>query len=274
MVKKDTRVLSLRPLHLCGASAFGLLPIFRHFGIIEHAVKAITLILDADDTLWENNVFYEEAIEAFAARMAAEGFDPSRARRILAETEHERVPLYGYAPQEFVRCMQVAYQRLCQEDGHPPRPEVEAEIEAIGQRVMEYPIILLDGVAETVACLSRHCRLFLLTKGDPEVQRSKVERSGLAPYFEAIHVVPEKGPEVLQDLIARHRLDPARTWMVGNSPRSDVNPALMVGIGAIHIPYHRPWDFEEAPIIDPQRTITLNRFSELLHLFPEPEENP
>ncbi len=236
-------------------------------------MKTIALILDADDTLWENNVFYEEAIDAFAARMAAEGFDPQRARQTLAETEHERVPIYGYAPQEFVRCMQVAYQRLCREDGRLPRPEVEAEIEAIGQRVIEYPIILLDGVAETVARLARYCRLFLLTKGDPEVQRRKVERSGLAPYFEAIHIVPEKGPEVLQGLLARHNLDPARTWMVGNSPRSDVNPALAVGIGAVHIPYHRPWAFEEVPVADPERTVTLKRFTELLHLFPEPENN-
>ncbi len=235
-------------------------------------MKGIALILDADDTLWENNVFYEETIDAFGARMAAEGFDPQRARQTLIETEHERVPVYGYAPQEFVRCMQVAYQRLCQEDGHHPRPEVEAEIETIGQRVIEYPIILLDGVAETVARLSRHCRLFLLTKGDPNVQRSKVERSGLAPYFEAVHIVPEKGPEVLRDLLARHNLDPARTWMVGNSPRSDVNPALAVGIGAIYIPYHRPWAFEEVPIVAPERTVTLHRFADLLHLFPELEE--
>jgi hypothetical protein len=51
---------------------------------------------------------------------------------------------------------------------------VEAEVEAIGNRVVEYPIILLDGVAETVAALSRHCRLFLLTKCDPKVQRDEV----------------------------------------------------------------------------------------------------
>lgn len=236
-------------------------------------MKDIALILDADDTLWENNVFYEEAIDAFARRMADEGFDPQYARQTMVQVEHERVPIYGYAPQEFVRCMHVAYGRLCREAGRQPRPEVEAEIEAIGQRVIEYPIILLDGVAETLERLSRRCRLFLLTKGDPEVQRGKVERSGLASYFEEIHIVPEKGPEVLRDLLARHNLDPARTWMVGNSPRSDVNPALVVGIGAIHIPYHRPWVFEEVPVADPQRTVTLKRFAELLKLFPESEEN-
>lgn len=231
------------------------------------------LILDADDTLWENNIFYEQTIQSFAQRMAQEGFDPQRARETLSQVEHERIPLYGYAPQEFVRSLVLTYHRLCQEDSRPPQPEVEAEVEAIGRQVIEYPIILMDGVPETLARLRPHCRLFLLTKGDPQAQRSKIERSGLAPYFEAVHIVPEKGPDVLQDLIARYNLDPARTWMVGNSPRSDINPALEVGIGAIYIPYHTPWSFEETPIVDPQRVITLERFSDLVHLFPTPEDS-
>ncbi|MGB9776601.1 MAG: HAD family hydrolase [Anaerolineae bacterium] len=237
-------------------------------------MEKVALILDADDTLWESNIFYEEATDAFAERMAREGFDPQRARETLARVEHERVPVYGYAPQEFARSLVLTYHRLCQEEGRSPRPEVEAEVEAIGHRVVEYPIILLDGVAETVAALSRHCHLLLLTQGDPQVQRSKVERSGLAHHFEAIHIVPEKGPETLRELLARHNLDPRRTWMVGNSPRSDVNPALAVGIGAIHIPYHRPWSFEEVPVADPERVITLNRFADLLHLFSDSEEKP
>ncbi len=249
------------------------LPISPHSGIIMLAMEKVALILDADDTLWESNLFYEEATDAFAERMAREGFDPQRARETLARIEQERVPIYGYAPREFARSLVLTYQRLCREDGRPPCPEVEAEVEAIGNRVVEYPIILLDGVAETIAALSRHCRLFLLTKGAPEVQRSKVERSGLAPHFEAVHIVPEKGPEVLRDLLARHHLDPRRTWMVGNSPRSDVNPALAAGIGAIHIPYHRPWSFEEVPIADPERVITIHRFSDLLQLFHPPEES-
>ncbi len=237
-------------------------------------MEKVVLILDADDTLWENNIFYEEATDAFAERMTREGFDPQRARGTLARVEHERVPIYGYAPQEFARSMALAYRQLCRESGRVPQPDVEAEVEAIGNRVIEYPIILLDGVAETVAALSRHCRLFLLTKGDPEIQRGKVERSGLAPYFEAVHIVPEKGPDVLQGLLVSHNLAPQRTWMIGNSPRSDINPALAVGIGAIHIPYHRPWSFEEVPIADPERVVTLHRFSDLLKLFPPPEDTP
>jgi len=251
---------------------YGPYPFPANSGIIPRCMDRPTLILDADDTLWENNVFYEEAADAFAERMAQEGFDPVEARCTFDRIEHERVTKVGYAPSEFARCMVITYRHLCQRYGRSPRPEVEAEVEAIGRRVIGYPIILLEGVEETIPHLHRRFRLILLTKGDPQVQHDKVARSGLAPYFEAVHVVPEKGPEVLEELIERHGLDRRRTWMVGNSPRSDINPALQVGIGAIHIPYKKPWAFEEAPFIDPNRVVTLRRFSELLNLFSDAEE--
>ncbi len=232
-------------------------------------MKPVTLILDADDTLWESNVFYEEAIDAFVARMADEGLDESEVRRTFEQVEEERIPVVGYAPTEFVRSVVIAYHRLCQAHGRPPSPDVAAEVEAIARRVLDYPIILLDGVAETLPRLARHCRLFLLTKGSPEVQLSKVERSGLAPYFEAVHVVAEKNAEALRDLLLRYELNPERTWMVGDSPRSDINPALAAGLRAVHIPYARPWTLEQAPLLDTEQVITLTRFSELGDLFAE-----
>lgn len=232
-------------------------------------MKSITLILDADDTLWENNVFYEEATDAFARRMADEGFDESEARQVLDQVERERVPLVGYAPLEFVNSMVIAYERLCQAHGRSSRAEVAAEVEAIARQVIDYPMILLDGVADTLPRLHRYCRLILLTKGNTDAQQSKIDRSGLAPYFEAVHIVAEKDADVLRDLLARYGLDPARTWMVGNSPRSDINPALTAGLRAVYIPYHRPWHWEHAPLLDPTRVVTLSRFSELLDLFPE-----
>ncbi|MGD1997265.1 MAG: HAD family hydrolase [Anaerolineae bacterium] len=231
-----------------------------------------TLILDADDTLWENNVFYEEATDTFIELMVQEGFDHTEARQTLTHVEHDRIPTVGYSPHEFVRSLAIAYHRLCKRHKREAHPQVESRVSAIGQQVVEYPITLLEGVAETLPSLRQHCQLILLTKGDHQTQHSKVERSGLAPYFETIHVVAEKGADVLQDLMARHDLDRARTWMVGNSPRSDINPALEVGIGAIYIPYAKPWDYEQVPIADPDRVVTLRSFSDLADLFPEPEK--
>ncbi|MBN1955144.1 MAG: HAD family hydrolase [Anaerolineae bacterium] len=234
-------------------------------------MEKLALILDADDTLWENNLFYERAVDAFAGRMAAEGFDPLEARATFDQVERERVPVVGYAPEEFVRSMALAYHRLCDRHGQAPETGVEREVVAIARQVIDYPIVLLDGVAETLPILHRCCRLIVLTKGDRQVQQDKVRRSGLECYLEAVHVVAEKGVQTLHDLLRRYQLDPRCTWMVGNSPRSDVNPALQAGIGAVYIPYAFPWSFEDAAIVESERFVRLERFSQLLEHFSLPE---
>jgi putative hydrolase of the HAD superfamily len=226
-----------------------------------------TLIIDADDTLWENNIFYEQCIADFAELMAAHGFEPEEAVHMTETVERERVPLVGYAPEEFARSMVIAYQRLCAACNRPAEDAVAHAVWQIGQRVVEYPIVLLDGVAETLARLSGRCRMFLLTKGNRKVQESKLARSGLGHLFEEMHVVAEKSGQVLRELLACHSLHPHETWMVGNSPRSDINPALEAGIGAIYIPHPHTWGFEIEEIAEPERVTVLEHFAELATLF-------
>lgn len=226
-----------------------------------------TLIIDADDTLWENNIFYEQCIADFADLMAAHGFEREEALHTLEALERERIPVVGYAPEEFARSLVIAYRQLCVAHQRPPEDKVADAAQRIGQRVVEYPIVLLDGVAETLAQLKDRCRLLLLTKGDRKAQESKLARSGLGPLFEAVHIVTEKNGQVLRELLAQYSLQPHETWMVGNSPRSDVNPALEAGIGAIYVPHPHTWKFESEEITEPERVIVLDRFAELAALF-------
>ena len=230
-----------------------------------------TLIVDADDTLWENNIFYEECFAAFAELMAEQGFEPEEAHRLADAVERERIPLVGYAPEEFARSLVIAYRRLCQRYGRAYEDGVADAVWEIGQQVVAYPILLLEGVEETLARLSGHCRLLLLTKGDQDVQEGKLARSGLGHFFESVHVVYEKDATVIRDLVDRYGLRTDRTWMVGNSPRSDVNPALEAGIGAIYVPHPNTWTMEHQEILDPERVVTLARFAELAALFLGPD---
>ncbi len=226
-----------------------------------------TLVIDADDTLWENNIFYEQCIADFADLMATHGFDREEALHTLETVERERVPVVGYAPEEFARSLVIAYRRLCTVHRRPAEDEMADAVWQIGQRVVEYPIVLLDGVAETLARLSGHCRLLLLTKGDRKAQESKLARSGLRPLFEAVHIVAEKNAGVLRGLLAQYGLQPHETWMIGNSPRSDINPALEAGIGAIYVPHPHTWGFEIEEIAHPERVIVLECFADLLTFF-------
>ena len=231
-----------------------------------------TLIVDADDTLWENNVYYEQCFDAFAELMVAQGFGREEARRTADAVERERIP-QAYAPEEFAPSLIITYRRLCEKHNRPVDDQVLGEVWEIGQAVIEYPLVLLEDVVETLARLSGRCRLLLLTKGDQEVQGDKLARSGLGHLFEGVHIVSEKDADVLRGLLARYELRPERTWMVGNSPRSDINPALEAGIGAIYVPHPSTWTLEHEAIAHPERVIVLKRFGELSALFAEPESD-
>jgi putative hydrolase of the HAD superfamily len=211
------------------------------------------LIVDADDTLWESEIFYEQCIAAFAELMAAQGFEREEAERTASAVERERVPLVGYGPREFARNLVIACRRLCERYDRPVEDEMVNAVWEIGQVVIEPPIVLLDGVAETLARLRRGCHLLL---------------------FDGVHVVPEKDAGVIRDLLVHYRLRPERTWMVGNSPRSDVNPALEAGIGAVYVPHPNTWDLEQEEIADPERVVVISRFAELAALFLDAADGP
>ena len=229
-----------------------------------------TLIVDADDTLWENNIYYEQCFAAFAELMVAQGFGREEARRTADAVERERIP-QAYAPEEYARSLIITYRRLCEKHDQLVDDQVLGEVWEIGQAVIEYPLVLLEGVAGTLARLSGHCRLLLLTKGDREVQGDKLARSGLGHRFEGVHIVSEKNADVLRGLLSRYKLRPERTWMVGNSPRSDINPALEAGIGAIYIPHPSTWTLEHEAIAHPERVTVLERFAVRSALFADTE---
>ena len=95
----------------------------------------------------------------------------------------------------------------------------------------------------------------------------KVDRSGLKHHFDAIEILEKKSPGEYQQIIEHHALDVSSTWMIGNSPRSDIEPALAVGLGAVFIAHTDTWSHEAAPIKPHPRLIELALFSELLDHF-------
>ena len=128
----------------------------------------------------------------------------------------------------------------------------------------------MEGVAETLSELGQRHRLILVTKGNHEEQHDKLERSGLRGHFTAVEVPSEKDEGMYRALAARHALDPATTWMIGNSPRSDVNPALAAGLNAVFIPHDFTWVLEHEVVNAPaegERLLELERFTDLLRYF-------
>lgn len=224
------------------------------------------LIVDADDTLWENNIYFERAFEDFLAYLSHSTLTPVQIRAVFDEMEIANIRVNGYGAANFARNLTNCYRHLVE------REISENDIERVlqfGQRILEQPIELIDGVKETLEYLSAHHELTLFTKGDPEEQTLKIERSGLSSYFVHTAVVREKNAPAYEKLVQEREMTPVRTWMIGNSPKSDVNPALAIGLNAVFIPHTMTWSLEQQDVDRSvgARLLELERFAQLRDHF-------
>ncbi|MGI4827848.1 MAG: HAD family hydrolase [Janthinobacterium lividum] len=196
------------------------------------ALSPQTLLFDADDTLWENNIYFETAISAFISYLDHRVHAPEEVRERLNQCERATIAQFGYGVKSFRRSLIHCFEQLSPE---PVTPEKHAHIAAFADAISSEEVRLLPEVAPTLQILAQRHRLLLVTKGDREEQVDKLERSGLRGYFTAVEVPAEKNAPMYRDLVHRHRCDPGATWMIGNSPRSDVNSALAAGLNAVFI---------------------------------------
>jgi putative hydrolase of the HAD superfamily len=226
----------------------------------------LNLIFDADDTLWENNVLFERAIEAFIDHLAHPAMTRQQVREVLDEIERANCGLHGYGVRTFQRSLHDCLVRL--RAAAPPNGEDAELLERLCRPMRECEVELLPGVAETLATLRSRHRLALLTKGHPVDQRSKLAASGLAGLFEEVTIVDEKDPQVYRSLVASRGLDPASTWMIGNSPISDIWPALEAGLGAVLVPHPHTWVLEKRELpAEAERFVVVGSIPELLERF-------
>jgi len=219
------------------------------------------LIIDADDTLWENNIYFERAFDEFVGFLDHSSLSAAEVRAVLDEIEETNNKIHGYGSLNFARNLRQCYQNLCERDVR------EADLKIVmgfAERILECPLEVIEGVPETLEYLSLRHELTLFTKGHPEEQKLKVERSGLAPFFQHTAIVREKDPAAYRRLVEERTMDPERTWMIGNSPKSDINPALDAGLRAVFVPHAHTWALEKQEIPHANgRLLVLDRFADL-----------
>jgi putative hydrolase of the HAD superfamily len=223
------------------------------------------LIFDADDTLWENNVYFEQAFDEFCAYLSHSSLTPDEIRAILDEIEIENNRIHGYGAVNFGRNLSQCYLRLAERavEEHDLK-----RVSAFAQQILLQEVELMVGVAETLPFLAEKHELTLFTKGEPAEQNRKIDLSGLRPFFAHCAVVKEKNRDAYTQLAQVRSFDLERTWMIGNSPKSDINPALAAGMRAVFVPHERTWTLEREEIrqVDGRFTV-VNRFGDLVQLF-------
>jgi putative hydrolase of the HAD superfamily len=221
------------------------------------------LLIDADDTLWENNILFERVIAQVQALLRTFNVDADLFQRELIDAEREHIPIYGYGTANFARSLVRTFERVA--------PEADSSlittVRELALGIMRQPPQVIEGVPETLSYLARKHLLFLVTKGNHEEQMAKIQASGLVGHFREVEILGEKNVSSFLILLKKHHWDASRTWMIGNSPRSDINPALGAGMNAVFVPHPHTWVLEhEEPVRHPN-LLEVKRFSDLRLYF-------
>jgi putative hydrolase of the HAD superfamily len=223
------------------------------------------LIIDADDTLWENNIYFERAFEDFVQFLAHSSLTPGQVRDVLDEIEMASAKIHGYGSVNFGKNLGQTYRHLVE------REVSEADVLTVmgfAEQILRCPMEVIEGVPETLEYLASHHDLTLFTKGHPDEQRLKIDRSGLGAWFGHAAIVKEKDTAAYRCLVSERGMEPERTWMIGNSPKSDVNPALEAGLNAVFVPHAHTWVLEKQDLVPGNgKLITVDGFGELRNLF-------
>jgi putative hydrolase of the HAD superfamily len=212
--------------------------------LVHHVQAAVGVVFDGDDTLWSTEQLYDDARSRARLIVEEAGLDGARWEEHERFIDVQNVAEFGYGIERFPTSCVRAYGEVCGFIGRPADAKIAERIKQTAQSVFEREPPLISNARETLTFLrARGARLALLTKGDPEVQLRRIESSGLRDLFDVIRIVPEKSPAIIRDVVAALGVDVDSAWMVGNSMRSDVLPAIDAGLRAVQIPAH-VWEYE------------------------------
>lgn len=230
---------------------------------LSHTRRHSAVIFDGDDTLWATQPLYEHAKDAFFNDLQQLGFAVELARESLRRREESNLPLLGYSRERFPRSMVETYRELTALAGRVPSAEIEAKLRDIAMSVFRKDAQVDPEASAVLSSLRLRHKVILATKGDHDVQLQRVARSGLGSLFDAQYILERKGTHELLEILTKEQLSPDATWVVGDSLRSDVWPALTLGLRAVWL-RRETWFHEEAEQPQNPRLHEVDRLSDVL----------
>ena len=229
-----------------------------------------TIGFDADDTLWQNETFFQLTHTRFADLLS--DADPAHLMARLEAAERRNLGHYGYGIKGFMLSMietaiEVTYGQV--------QANVIAEIMAAGREMLSHPIHLLPGAREAVTALAADHKVILITKGDLLDQERKLAHSGLGDLFHGVEIVSHKTPTIYRAAFARHGQGADHALMVGNSLKSDVLPAIEAGAWGVYVPHKLTWALEHADApTDAAKYRRINQLNDLPDLVVQLHDLP
>lgn len=228
--------------------------------------KVTHLVFDADDTLWDDQGKLQDAERRMENLFDAHLCVGSDFRQKFIAIEHRNIPIIGYGFHSYLFS-------LAQAIFEDPRsstlrePALEIVKDLINEFIHQPPRVFADVEHTLTQLKTRGFSLAIATRGIPGEQLEKINRSGLADFFDHKFVVPRKEVDTYQKLAQELRVHPTVCCMIGNSLKSDIKPALEAGFCAVHIPESNTWSHDVCTPTTSSEAVALSSFRELLDVF-------
>ena len=222
------------------------------------------IAFDADDTLWHNEPYFDEAQERFCV-LFQDYASKQEILGLILNHQVKNLPLYGFGIKAFTLSM---IETALELTNHTISGSGIDKIITIGKDLLQKPVELLPNITEVLEQLKGKYKLVVATKGDLKDQHRKLHDSGIGTFFHHIEVMSDKTELDYQKMLGRLDCHPEDFLMIGNSLKSDVLPVLNLGGYAIHIPYHTTWEYEKIDFeIEHKNFNTISNLSELFDIL-------
>jgi putative hydrolase of the HAD superfamily len=219
------------------------------------------IAFDADDTLWHNEPYFDEAQERFC-QLFQDYASNQEILGLILNHQVKNLPLYGFGIKAFTLSMIESALELT---NHQISGKGIEKIITIGKDLLQKPVELLPNVEDVLKELQGKYKLVVATKGDLKDQHRKLHDSGIGHYFHHIEVLSDKTELDYEKMFGRLECKAEDILMIGNSLKSDVLPILNLGGFGIHIPYHTTWEYEKIDFeIEHENFLALSNVKEVL----------
>ena len=222
------------------------------------------IAFDADDTLWHNEPYFDEAQERFAV-LFQDYTSKQEILQLILNHQVKNLPLYGFGIKAFTLSMIDSALELT---NNKISGDGIQKIITIGRDLLQKPVELLPNVENVLTQLNGKYKLVVATKGDLKDQHRKLHDSGIGHFFHHIEVLSDKTELDYEKMLGRLEVAAADFIMIGNSLKSDVLPILNIGGHAIHIPYRTTWEYEKIDFeIEHENFKSLENIKQVVDLF-------
>ncbi|MBR9691911.1 hypothetical protein GOV06_03930 [Candidatus Woesearchaeota archaeon] len=208
-----------------------------------------TFIFDYDDTLAPNQCYYCDAKIEFQryvrTKIGNKAPDVQAIINLHTEIDLELLKTMGLSRRRFPTSFSETFKQIAESRNYPYTEQELNEVYMLANAAFDINPGLEKGAEEVLDFLAaKGDELLLYTKGDKKIQQKKIDLNQLQKWFqpENIHIVDDKNSTDLEKIVGDRDKD--RTYKVGNSIRSDINPALEAGIKVIYIPCET-WAYEQ-----------------------------